>query len=56
MIEASWAVYRSIIVISGATRPEAQAAAVKSDVIRHGRSLIFHFCGLKGRTVEGFGA
>lgn len=34
--------YRSMIVIRGATRPEAQAAAVRSEVIRQGRSAVFH--------------
>lgn len=47
-------IYRSMIVISGATRPEAQAAAVTSDVIRHGRFVVVHVCGLKGRTWEDF--
>ena len=34
--------YRSMIVITGATKPEAQAAAVISEVTRHGKSLVFH--------------
>lgn len=41
--------YRSIMVISGATRPEAQAAAVTSDVILQGSSRVLRFCGLKKR-------
>ncbi len=43
-----------MIVISGATRPEAQAAAVTSDAIRHGRFSALQFCGLEGRTWEDF--
>ena len=31
-----------MIVIRGATRPEAQAAAVMSDASRQGRSAVFH--------------
>lgn len=38
--------YRSIIAIIGATSPAAQAAAVTSAVIRHGRSTVFH-CGVE---------
>lgn len=34
-------IYRSRIVMRGETRPEAQAAAVKSDVIRHGKFFVF---------------
>lgn len=42
-----------MIVISGATRPEAQAAAVRSEVTRHGKFLVFHFWGLNGTMDEG---
>jgi len=34
--------YRSMIVIKGAMRPDAQAAEVMSEVIRQGSSLVFH--------------
>lgn len=34
--------YRSIAVIRGETRPEAQAAAVMSEVTRHGKFFVFH--------------
>ena len=43
------------MVMRGATRPEAQAAAVTSVVTRHGRSLVFHLCSLRGITEGGFG-
>ena len=33
--------YRSIMVIQGETRPEAQVAAVKSEVTRHGKLIVF---------------
>ena len=33
--------YRSMIVIQGETRPEAQAAAVTSHVIRQGKFFVF---------------
>lgn len=46
--------YRSIIVIRGETRPEAQAAAVMSDVTRHGKCFVFQAWLLRGRTVVGF--
>ena len=38
-----------MIVISGATRPEAQAAAVMSEVILHGKFLALYFEPYKGR-------
>lgn len=46
--------YRSIIVMMGATRPEAHAAEVMSERNRHGRSLVFHFWALMatGEEVE----
>ena len=34
-------VYRSMMVIRGETRPEAQVAAVKSETIRHGKLFVF---------------
>ena len=34
-------VYRSIAQTRGETRPEAQAAAAKSDNTRHGRFFVF---------------
>lgn len=34
-------VYRSMMVIRGETRPEAQAAAVKSETTRHGKLFVF---------------
>ena len=33
--------YRSMMVMRGETRPDAQAAAVKSDAIRHGKFFVF---------------
>ena len=43
-----------MIVISGATKPEAQAAAVMSEVTLHGRFLALYFEPYKGRIeVEG---
>lgn len=44
--------YRSMIVISGETRPEAHAAAVTSEVTRHGRSLVFHCDSCDGKAFE----
>ena len=44
--------YRSIMVISGETKPDAHAAAVRSDVTRHGRSAVFHFESFSGRAFE----
>lgn len=35
--------YRSIIVMMGATRPDAQAAEAISERTRKGKSLVFHF-------------
>ena len=43
------------MVMRGATRPEAQAAAVTSVVTRHGRSLVFRLCSLRGMIEGGFG-
>ena len=43
-----------MMVMRGATEPDAQAAAVTSEVIRHGRSFVFHFCSWKG-MMEGGG-
>ena len=44
-----------MIVISGATRPEAQAAAVTSEVTLHGRFFVFHSEVVAGgRPKEGF--
>lgn len=54
-----WGGNRSMIVIRGATRPEAQAAAVMSEVIRQGRSAVFHLrSGFGGGVMRasGFGA
>lgn len=42
-----------MIVIRGATRPEAQAAAVMSEVIRQGRSAVFHLRPEVGGGVKG---
>ena len=42
--------YRSMIVISGATRREALAAAVRSEVILHGRFLVCHCWVVRGST------
>ena len=39
--EGGGKLYRSIMVIRGETRPEAQVAAVKSDVIRQSRWSVF---------------
>lgn len=33
--------YRSMMVIRGETSPEAQAAAVMSDMTRHGKFFVF---------------
>ena len=41
------------MVIRGATQPEAQAAAVTSEAIRHGRSFVFHSCSWKGMMEGG---
>ena len=41
------------MVMRGATEPEAQAAAVTSEVIRHGRSFVFHSCSWKGMMEGG---
>lgn len=46
-------IYRSMIVIRGATRPEAQAAAVMSEVIRQRRSAVFHLRSEVGGGVRG---
>ena len=52
--------YRSMILISGETKPDAQVAAVRSEATRHGRLLVFH-CddSFKGKAFEvmmlGFG-
>ena len=43
--------YRSITVMSGATKPEAHVAAVMSAVVRHGRSLVFHLVLFGGKTL-----
>lgn len=42
--------YRSIMVIRGAMRPDAQAAEVMSEVIRQGRSSVFHL--VSSRVIE----
>ena len=42
-----------MMVMSGATEPDAQAAAVTSEVIRHGRSFVFHCCSWKGMMEGG---
>ena len=42
------------MVIKGATRPEAQAAAVTSEATRHGRFFVFNSRSLKGMIEEGF--
>ena len=44
--------YRSIMVISGETKPAAHAAAARSDVIRHGRLAVFHFDSWSGKAFE----
>ena len=48
-----------MIVIRGETKPEAHAAAVRSEVTRHGRSLVFQFDSFNGKdfgvTILGFG-
>ena len=41
--KGGWLSYRSRMVMSGETRPEAQTAAVKSERIRHGRLFVFHW-------------
>ena len=41
------------MVMRGATEPEAQAAAVTSEAIRHGRFFVFHFCSWKGMMEGG---
>ena len=46
--------HRSMIVMSGATRPEAQAAAVTSEVIRHGKIFVFHSEPFKARIEVDF--
>ncbi len=48
--------YRSIIVIKGETRPEAQAAAVMSDMTRHGKFSVLQLAVLRERDVVGFEA
>ena len=45
--------YRSIMVMRGETRPEAQAAAVKSEKMRHDRLLVFHSRDLRESIVFG---
>ena len=47
--------YLSMMVIQGETRPEAQAAAVRSDVIRHGKFFVFQLWDLRGITAIGAG-
>ena len=47
--------YRSMIVMSGATRPDAHAAAVRSEVILHGNCFVFHVLSFKDRIVVGSG-
>ena len=41
MREERGVLYLSMMVIQGETRPEAHAAAVKSEVTRHGRFFVF---------------
>lgn len=41
-LEAFSIMARSMMVIRGETRPEAQVAAVKSEVTRHGKFFVFH--------------
>ena len=48
---------RSMMVMRGATSPDAQAAEVISVVMRQGRSSVFHFTSLEevvAALVEGF--
>ena len=47
--------YLSMMVIQGETRPEAQVAAVRSDVIRHGKFFVFQLWDLRGITAVGAG-
>ena len=47
--------YLSMMVIQGETRPEAHVAAVRSDVIRHGRFFVFQSWDLRGITAVGAG-
>ena len=42
-------------MIKGETRPEAQVAAVKSDVIRQGRWSVFQLCVERGFAAIGAG-
>lgn len=44
--------YRSMIVITGATRPDAHAADMMSEPTRQGRSLVFHFGALMATGEE----
>lgn len=44
--------YRSMIVIKGAMRPDAQAAEVMSEVTRQGSSLVFHLT--SSRVIKDF--
>ena len=41
------------MVIIGATQPDAHAAAVTSEVIRHGKFFVFHSCSRKGMMEGG---
>lgn len=47
--------YLSMMVIQGETRPEAQVAAVRSDVIRHGKFFVFQSRDLRAITAVGAG-
>ena len=40
------------MVINGETKPDAHAAAVRSDVTRHGRLAVFHFESFSGKAFE----
>jgi len=45
--------YLSMIVMRGETKPEAQAAAVTSEVTLHETALVFHWRSLHGRVFDG---
>ena len=43
------------MVMRGETRPDAQAAAVKSEVTRHGKMVVFQTWDLRGSAAVGAG-
>lgn len=52
-LEAFSIMARSMMVMRGETRPEAQAAAVKSEVTRHGKFFVFQLSDLSGSSAVG---